>query len=149
MLVHGTCVAIGMRGALLLGPSGAGKSDLALRFLFLPPDALGDRPKLVADDQVELEAREGKLLARCPTLLRGKLEVRGLGIIPIASQDVAEVVLIAKLEPGCFYERMPRPDETESLLGVATPCRKIDPFEASAPMKLACAIVNFPMGTVD
>ena len=37
-LVHGTCVALGRRAALLRGKPGAGKSDLALRFTALPAD---------------------------------------------------------------------------------------------------------------
>ena len=49
-LVHGTCVALGGRAALLRGGSGAGKSDLALRFMALPAEG-ALIPRLVADDQ--------------------------------------------------------------------------------------------------
>ena len=55
-LVHGTCVALGRRAALLRGSSGAGKSDLALRFMALAGEG-ALRPLLVADDQVWIEAR--------------------------------------------------------------------------------------------
>ena len=60
-LVHGTCVALGRRGALLRGSPGAGKSDLALEFLALPGDG-ALRPGLVADDQVYVdgESRMGR-----------------------------------------------------------------------------------------
>ena len=58
-LVHGTCVALGGACALLRGTPGAGKSDLALRFLYLPAEALSGRPALVADDQVILRRAGG------------------------------------------------------------------------------------------
>src|SRR3990172_3187474 len=65
-LVHGTCVALGRRGALLRGGPGSGKSDLALRFMALPGE--GEfQPRLVADDQVWVEAGgSGALLASPP-----------------------------------------------------------------------------------
>src|SRR5690606_40569165 len=78
--VHGTCVSLAGRGALLFGPPGAGKSDLALRFIFTPlPESFG-QPMLVADDQVEISREEGKLIARCPARIEGRIEVRGVGI---------------------------------------------------------------------
>ena len=76
-LVHGTCVALGKRAALLRGPSGAGKSDLALRFLALPGD--GEYlPLLVADDQVFVAPNgNDELIASSPQTIAGKIEVRG------------------------------------------------------------------------
>ena len=98
-LVHGTCVALGRSAALLRGPSGSGKSDLALRFLFLArrgPAAL-EPPTLVADDQVRLRRDGARLLVEAPATLRGKLEVRGVGIVEMKSVAEAELVLVADL----------------------------------------------------
>ena len=84
-LFHGTCIALGRTAALLRGPSGSGKSDLALRFLFLArrgPAAL-EAPILVADDQVYLTRKSGRLLARAPESIRGRIEVRGVGIVDV------------------------------------------------------------------
>ncbi|MFY9875348.1 MAG: aldolase, partial [Rhodomicrobium sp.] len=78
--VHGTCVALGNAGALLRGPCGSGKSDLALRFLYLPSDRLREEVALVADDQVILRRDGDDIVASCPKLLDGKIEVRGCGI---------------------------------------------------------------------
>lgn len=64
MLVHGTCVCIGEVGVLLLGPSGSGKSDLALRLI-------DGGAHLVADDQVQIEAASGALLASPRPACRG------------------------------------------------------------------------------
>ena len=110
-LVHGTCVALGSGAALLRGPSGSGKSDLALRFLFLArrgPAAL-EAPILVADDQVVL-AREGtRLLARAAQTIRGKIEVRGVGIVEVKSLAEAELKLVVDLVWPQQVERLPKP----------------------------------------
>ncbi len=80
------------RGALIRGPSGSGKSDLALRCS--GTRSVGDFSetpvKLVADDQVILTS-EGlaALLRRRPFVLRGRLEVRGVGILEVAAADEA------------------------------------------------------------
>ena len=98
-LVHGTCVALGRSAALLRGPSGSGKSDLALRFLFLArrgPAAL-EAPTLVADDQVSLSRSGERLLAGPPDTIRGKLEVRGIGIVEVKSVADAELALVVDL----------------------------------------------------
>jgi len=142
-LVHGTCVALGRRAALLRGPSGSGKSDLALRFLFLArrgPAAL-EPPILVADDQVVLVRQGPGLLARAPDTIRGKLEVRGVGIVEVKSLPEAELVLVVDLAPAAEVERLPDAESVE-LRGVALPRLRLSPWEASAPIKLAIALAR-------
>ncbi|HUC46507.1 MAG TPA: aldolase, partial [Hyphomicrobiaceae bacterium] len=98
-LVHGTCVALGRTAALLRGPSGAGKSDLALRFLFLArrgPAAL-EPPVLVADDQVWLVCNGERILVRPPETIRGRMEVRGIGIVEVKSLAEADLALVVDL----------------------------------------------------
>lgn len=143
MLVHGTCVALGRRGALLRGGSGAGKSDLALRFLSLPTEA-GLALSLVADDQVEIEANgEQALIASAPATLAGKLEVRGLGIVTVPHLAEASLVLAVDLvEPGNVPRMPPETAETVSIAGVALPLLRLAPFEASAPLKLKMALLS-------
>jgi len=106
--VHASCVMLAKAGVtfgapqdagiLLLGPSGAGKSALALRLL-----ALG--AVLVADDRVELFAREGELWACPPARLAGLLEVRGLGVVKRPHVGEARIALVARL--GKESPRMP------------------------------------------
>jgi HPr kinase/phosphorylase len=144
LLVHGTCIALCAKAAVLRSPSGSGKSDLALRFLFLPPDQLGGRPALVADDQVILRKTKGRIIASCPPSIAGKIEVRGVGIVPIASLEaMAELGLVVDLDSSGKLPRAPMADEWEYILGL--PIRRIvlDPLEASAPIKLALAMQNF------
>ena len=134
MQVHGTCVALGAAGVLLRGPSGAGKSDLALRLI--------DRgAKLVADDRVELRRREAGLVARAPSPLNGLIEVRGLGIVRLPSAIDVPVVLVVDLVPASAVERLPEP-ACETLLGVELPRFALDPFEVSAPAKIALALAH-------
>jgi len=141
-LVHGTCVALGKRGALLRGPSGAGKSDLALRFLALSGEG-EERPLLVADDQVFIERDgAGALVASAPATIAGKIEVRGLGIIEVPSRAQAELALVCDLVGGEEVPRMPpEPEERTVIAGVPVRVLKLNPFEPSAPLKLKMALL--------
>jgi serine kinase of HPr protein (carbohydrate metabolism regulator) len=122
---------------------GAGKSDLALRFLFLPAEALAARPVLIADDQVSLRREGGYAMASCPERLAGRIEVRGLGIarIPAFAKE-ARLSLIADLDSSADQPRFPQSWQWETVLGL--PIRRIvlNPFELSAPAKLALALQN-------
>jgi serine kinase of HPr protein (carbohydrate metabolism regulator) len=142
-LVHGTCVALGRSAALLRGPSGSGKSDLALRFLFLARrgPAAASAPALVADDQVCLVADGTRLVAKAPESIRGKLEVRGIGIITVRFLRQADLALIVDLVDKADIERLPERD-TLALLGVKLPLLRLAAFEASAPAKLAVALAR-------
>jgi HPr kinase/phosphorylase len=141
-LVHGTCVALGRRGALLRGRSGAGKSDLALRFLALTGD--GElRPILVADDQVLVEANgKGQLLASPPQTIAGRIEIRGLGIVAVPYLPQAELVLVCDLVNEEDVPRMPpEPWDRTEIAGRLLPALKLAPFELSAPLKLKMALL--------
>jgi len=143
-IVHGTCVALGRAAALLRGPSGSGKSDLALRFLFLArrgPAAL-DPPTLVADDQVQLKRDGSRILVRAPESIRGRIEVRGVGIIEVKSCPDAQLALVVDLVPPEDVPRMPEGDEVAQLLGVDVPLSRVAPWEISAPIKLAVALAR-------
>ena len=143
-LVHGTCVALGRRAALLRGPSGCGKSDLALRFLFLArrgPAAL-EAPVLVADDQVNLSRDGDRLLAAAPESIQGKIEVRGLGIMGVKSIPESELVLVVDLVDPGGIERLPEQESKVQLLGIDLPLLQLVPLEGSAPIKLALALAH-------
>lgn len=145
-LVHGTCVALGERAALLRGAPGSGKSDLALRFLALPGDG-ALRPLLVADDQVWVEATDGGLVtASVRATIAGQIEVRGLGICEMPSMATAPLVLVCDLVSGDQVPRMPPdPWDRTILAGVAIPSLKLWAFEASAPLKLRMALLHAPV----
>ena len=98
MRVHASTVAIGGRAVMLFGPSGAGKSDLALRLI-------DEGAALVSDDYTELTVDGANLLARAPASIRGRMEVRGIGIVPVEAVDDVPVRLAVEL--GTPAERMP------------------------------------------
>jgi serine kinase of HPr protein (carbohydrate metabolism regulator) len=143
-VVHGTCVALGRHAVLLRGPPGSGKSDLALRFLFQArrgPAAL-EAPVLVADDQVRLASDGNRLVASPLESVRGRLEVRGVGIVPVKSISEAELVLVVDLADAAAIERLPGWDARVRLLGIDLPLLQLAPFESSAPIKLALALAH-------
>jgi len=141
MLIHATSVAVRTRGqwraVLLRGPSGSGKSDLAVRLL-----QAGGR--LLADDQTHLARRGGALIASPPPALAGLIEVRGVGIVELARNQLmarARVALLVDLVPSDRIERLPDP-LTERLLDVTVPRLALAPFEASAVGKLCLALTR-------
>ena len=89
-ILHASCIALDGRGLLILGPSGSGKSALALRLI-----ALG--AGLVADDRTQVAIEGGRLMARCPTPIRGVIEARGVGLMRAEAVEAAPVVLVADL----------------------------------------------------
>ncbi len=143
-ILHGTAVALGGRAVLLKGAAGTGKSDLALRAMAVPAEFAGGPLELVGDDQVVVR-RSGGGLTVCPhPRLAGLLEVRGLGILPVAHREVADLVLIAELVGAREVDRLPDPWPGQTLLGVSLPVMRIAPFEGSAPLKLALALTRQP-----
>jgi HPr kinase/phosphorylase len=141
-LVHGTCVALGSHAVLIRGRSGSGKSDLALRFLALSSER-DVEPRLVADDQVWIEARgDGTLVASAPAILAGKIEVRGLGVVELPHLTEAWLVLVADLVLAEEVPRMP-PDPLDhiTIAGLPVPVIKLAPFELSSALKLKLALL--------
>jgi hypothetical protein len=148
--VHATAIAVGRRGVLIRGPSGSGKSDLALRCLMLAPSALlPDSVKLIADDQVALSNERGALVATAPPTLRGKIEVRGVGIVEVAVAAQCEIVLVADLISEGPIERLPDPWPKVLIAGFAVPLIRLRPFENSAPAKLIAALLLADLPPVD
>ena len=130
--IHATAVVIGNRCVLLRGPSSAGKSDLALRLI-------DGGAMLVADDRTELIRKEGNLIARCPSAITGKLEVRGVGILTLPYVSPATVSMVVDLVAPEEVERLPVTAGVE-LLGEQVRQVSLAPFEASAPGKVRVAL---------
>ena len=101
MTIHGCVIAGAARAALILGAAGAGKSSLAL-------DLMARGARLVADDRVVLQARDGALIASAPISLAGLIEVRGIGIARVAAQSSAAVSLVVDLDRAAAA-RLPDP----------------------------------------
>ena len=76
--LHGCMVDFRGVGILIIGSSGSGKSETAIGLL----ERGG---ALVADDMVRIKRHGDELIASCPDLARGYIEMRGIGIINAAN----------------------------------------------------------------
>lgn len=130
-MFHATTVAKDGRAVIIAGRSGSGKSDLGLR--------LFDRGfSLVSDDQTMIRKFDKRLIASAPATIKGKLEVRGIGIVDVASVDDVPVCLIVELSDA--VDRMPDAGLERIMLGIAIPLVGIDAVSASAPAKVEIAL---------
>ena len=75
--MHAVLMEIYGEGVLLTGESGIGKSEIAL-------DLIRRGHLLIADDMVEISQVRGILIGTCPEIIRGMLEVRGIGVIDVS-----------------------------------------------------------------
>lgn len=132
--LHASCVAKDGRGILIYGRSGSGKSDLALRLI--------DRGALlVSDDYTVVRRVEGRLLARAPSNIEGKIEVRGLGILPL--EHVGDVPVGLYVDLNLDVERLPDRREPVWVAGVQLPVIALNALEPSAPVKVEMALHHF------
>jgi serine kinase of HPr protein (carbohydrate metabolism regulator) len=128
LLVHGTVVAWLDRGLLLKGPSGIGKSDLAIRLIEAGAE-------LVADDLVQLEVVDDRLVARAADG-HGLIELRGQGIFRLPARDEVHLDICAELcPPAAMPERLPAIASIE-LCGIELLAYRLDPLSASATARL-------------
>lgn len=128
--LHATAVAIGGAAVLIEGRSGAGKSDLALQLI--------DRGAvLIADDRALVVRDGGRLMAKAPVTMAGRIEVRGLGIVAVPHVAQAPVALVVRLADE--DQRLPE-RRVRRIAGVAVRELTLDPFRASAPLKVEWAL---------
>jgi len=111
-VLHASAVAWEGRALLIAGPSGSGKSALALTLMAWGCD-------LVADDRTALAPGDGHLVARCPTLLFGTIEARGIGLLHAAARASAPVALAIDMGRS-ETARLP-PERGVTILGIRVP----------------------------
>jgi serine kinase of HPr protein (carbohydrate metabolism regulator) len=129
--IHASTVASDGRAVLISGPSGSGKSDLALRLL--------DRGfTLVSDDQTIVRRDGDRLVASAPPTIKGKLEIRGIGIVEMNTVNDVPVALFVELTSEIM--RLPDDRRERPVLGVNLPLVSVDAMTASAPSKVALAL---------
>lgn len=133
-MLHASCVALDGRAILICGRSGGGKSDLSLRLI--------DRGAvLVSDDYTIVRRIDGRLLARAPDTIGGKIEVRGIGVLTFPTVTDVPVCLFVDLDRD--VERLPPEHETMRFAGVDVPAIAANGLEASAPVKVEAALRHF------
>jgi len=136
--LHASCIAKDGRAVLITGRSGSGKSDLTLRLI--------DRgAALVSDDYVMVRRVSGRLLASAPLTISGKIEVRGIGLVPWKAERDVPVSLVIDLDRSA--ERLPEPHDPLVIAGIKVPVIGLNGLEASAPIKVELALVQFGLAT--
>ncbi|TAK48632.1 MAG: serine kinase [Xanthobacteraceae bacterium] len=135
--IHASAVLLGSSAVLIRGPSGSGKSQLAFDLM-----AAGGAPpwppaRLVGDDQVVLQAANGRLLVSPAAPLAGLIEIRGLGIRRCPHEARAPVGLIIDLNAD-DADRMPQPESLATIInGVKIP--RLPVARAADPRRLILA----------
>ena len=124
-VVHGVFLDVLEIGLLITGESAMGKSELAL-------ELISRGHGLIADDAVDIyRIGPDTLEARCPSLLRDFLEVRGLGILNIRRifgetairprKTVRLIIHLVRADDHAMksLDRLSVQAETQTILGVA------------------------------
>lgn len=109
--LHASALLAGDRGVLITGPSGSGKTTLALA-LVEHVRGRGLFSRLVADDQLFVADRAGRLVCTTPRTIAGLVEVPGIGPQPTAFELAAVIDLCIRLVPEDAMERFQEPATT-------------------------------------
>lgn len=130
-MVHGSAVAIGGLGVLLLGPSASGKSDLALRLI--------DRgAKMIGDDILYIKSTDNVPQLEYAPSIAGKIEVRGVGICTVEYVTSAPLRLIVEFAQD--IDRMPAENMRTMIADFSVPLVKLDAFQVSSALKVELAL---------
>ncbi len=99
---------------------------------------------LVSDDRTIVRKEGTHLVASAPETIKGKLEVRGVGIVEMEHKNNLPVALVVELTRD--IQRMPDENRERMILGIAIPLVNIDAMTASAPSKVAVALDRIGLG---
>jgi HPr kinase/phosphorylase len=107
--IHGVLINVYGKGVLITGESGMGKSELGL-------ELIRKGHVLIADDRVDVRRIHNTIYGSAPELLKGYLELRGIGIIDVErmfgasalldSMRIDFVVYLEKWQDGKAYKRV-------------------------------------------
>ena len=121
---HGVLLDIYGEGVMITGDSGVGKSEAAIELIMR-----GHR--LVADDAVELRKISDQLIGTSPEVIRGYIELRGIGVIDvrqlfgmrsIKSESQLDLVIhFEQWDSTKFYDRLGIEDHFTEILGLQVP----------------------------
>lgn len=148
--IHGGLLSIFGKGVLIKGESGMGKSEVAL-------ELIRKGHVLIADDRVDVTNVHNRILGKAPDILKGMLEIRGVGIIDVSRmygasciKESAEIELIVELQKWDDqkeYARAGVEDKIyENILGVNIP-KVIIPVREGRSMGVIVesAVTNFTL----
>ncbi len=147
---HGGLMNVYGKGVLIMGESGMGKSEIAL-------ELIRKGHILIADDRVDIARIHNQLIGKSPDLLKGMLEIRGIGIIDVARMfggssilgefDVDLVIRLEKFDDLAEYTRVGVEEQQYlDILGVHVP-QMIIPVKEGRNMAVLVesAVTNFQL----
>ena len=107
--LHGVLLNVLGTGVLITGESGMGKSEITL-------ELIQKGHILIADDRVDVSRVHRKLIGSAPELLKGMLEIRGIGVIDVEKMfgvsavlnktEIKLVISLEKFDPKADYDRV-------------------------------------------
>ena len=123
--LYGVLMNVYGKGVLILGESGMGKSEVAL-------ELIKNGHVLIADDRVDVQHTHNKIYGTAPDIIRGLLEIRGIGIIDVEKMfgastlgERSQIDLVIKLVPFVASDEYNRIgdeiERTTNILGVLLP----------------------------
>lgn len=123
--LYGVLLSVYGRGVLLTGESGIGKSETAL-------ELIRQGQVLISDDRVDVQKIHNSIVGRAPDILKGMLELRGIGIIDIErmfgarflrdSTNIDLVIHLTHYMPNHEYDRLGESNkEFTNVLNVMIP----------------------------
>ena len=150
--LHGVLLQVFGHGVLLEGESGVGKSEIAL-------ELIRRGHVLIADDRVDVYRAHNQIYGEAPDILKGMLELRGVGIINIIdlygfmscrdSTTIECVIKLKKQEMNDEYDRIGLNNQlVETIFGIDLPKIEIPIKEGrSAAVAIEAAIGNLIMSS--
>ncbi len=140
--LSGDLVVVYGKGIMITGESGMGKSEIAM-------ELVRDGQVLIADDRVDVQKIHNTIYGQAPALLRGMLEIRGIGIIDVermfGANKLAErhrvdlVINLVRYEASEEYERIG--DEMTSstrIMGISIPVMSLP----VSPGRSMCSLIE-------
>ena len=123
--VHGVLMNVFGKGVLIIGESGMGKSEVALELIL-------KGHSMIADDRVDVYRVKEHLVGSAPDLIKGMLEIRGIGIIDVTQMfgvraflETEQIDFVIEFEPWDNNKQYLRAGVEEQLfyeaLGVKIP----------------------------
>ncbi len=107
--IHGVLLNVHGTGVMIIGESGMGKSEITL-------ELISKGHILVADDRVDVSRVHNKIMGQPPEILKGMLEIRGIGVIDVEKmfgvssvlhkEEVQLVISLQKFNENTTYDRV-------------------------------------------
>lgn len=148
--LHGTFINVFSTGTLMMGPAGIGKSLIAL-------DLIDRGHQLIADDIVECEQENQKLIGKCPLVLQDFLETRCLGILnirklyhdkAITKQKSIDLIIELTKHPTIEFNRNSNPFYQKDLSGFFIPALTLCALHSqNIGLQIETAVKNFNLQT--